>query len=69
MAELVDKLFERYGVALVAFDVVWAEADPSSGMAVLDELSRTQLKEVAAFRSTYQKLRRSSTMTRASPRA
>ena len=57
MAELVDKLFERYGVALVAFDVVWAEADPSSGMAVLDELSRTELKEVAAFRSTYQKLR------------
>lgn len=57
MAELVDKLFERYGVGLVAFDVVWAEPDPSSGMAVLDELSRTQLKEVAAFRSAYEKLR------------
>ncbi len=57
MAETVDKLFERYGVALVAFDVVWAEPDPSSGMTVLDELSRTQLKGVAAFQSAYQKLR------------
>src|SRR3982750_3838231 len=57
MAELVDKLFDRSGVALVAFDVVWAEADPSSGMAVLDELSRRELREVAAFRTAYEKLR------------
>ena len=31
MAELTDKLFDRYGLALVGFDVVWAEPDPSSG--------------------------------------
>ena len=32
MAELVDKLFERHGVAALGFDVVWAEPDPTSGV-------------------------------------
>lgn len=40
MAELTEKLFERYGVAVVGFDVVWAERDPSSGIEVLDTLAR-----------------------------
>src|SRR5512147_3281392 len=31
MAELINKLFDRYGVAIVGFDVVWAERDTSSG--------------------------------------
>src|SRR4051794_5291595 len=57
MAETVDKLFERYGVALVAFDVVWAEPDPSSGMTVLDELSRTQLKGAPAFQPAFETVR------------
>ena len=30
MAELVDKLFDRYGVAVLGFDVVWAERDPQT---------------------------------------
>ena len=34
MAELVDKLFQQHGVAVLGFDVVWAEPDPSSGIAV-----------------------------------
>ena len=53
MAELVDKLFERYGVAVLGFDVVWAERDPSSGIEVLDRIAR----EVPAFQSAYAKLR------------
>jgi len=57
MADLVDKLFDRYGVALVAFDVVWAEPDPSSGMATLDRLAQGELKEVSAFQAAYEKLR------------
>ena len=57
MADLVDKLFERYGVALVAFDVVWAEPDPSSGVRVLDALAGRELKEVAEFQAAYRKLR------------
>jgi adenylate cyclase len=53
MAELVDKLFERYGVAVLGFDVVWAERDPSSGIEVLDRVAR----DVPAFQSAYAKLR------------
>jgi adenylate cyclase len=57
MAELVDKLFERYGVQLAAFDVVWAERDPSSGIDVLDRLAQGELKDAAQFQSAYAALR------------
>ena len=57
MAELVDKLFDRQGVQLVAFDVVWAERDPSSGIEVLDRLGQGELKDVAQFQSAYSALR------------
>jgi class 3 adenylate cyclase len=57
MAELVDKLFERYGVALLGFDVVWAERDPSSGIDELDTLARTELKASPEFKSAYARLR------------
>ena len=57
MAELLDKLFERQGVQLVAFDVVWAERDPSSGIDVLDKLGQAELKDVAQFQSAYAALR------------
>jgi len=57
MAELVDKLFERQGVALAAFDVVFAERDVSSGIDVLDRLARGELREDAAFQSAFRGLR------------
>ena len=57
MAETLDKLFTRYGAALVAFDVVWAERDPSSGMKVLDALEGHELAGDAGFRSAYARLR------------
>jgi adenylate cyclase len=53
MAELVDKLFERHGVALLAFDVVWAEHDASSGIDALDRLAR----ELPQLRTAYARLR------------
>jgi len=53
MAELTDKLFERYGVAVLGFDVVWAERDPSSGMEILDTLARGELKGNAEFQRAY----------------
>ena len=59
MAELVDQLFERHGVQLAAFDVVWAERDPSSGIDVLDRLARGELKDVPQFQSAYAALRSS----------
>jgi adenylate cyclase len=57
MARLMDSLFERYGVAMVGFDVVWAERDTSSGMDVLDALAQGELKDSGEFRSAYQQLR------------
>jgi adenylate cyclase len=57
MAALLDKLFERHGVALVAFDVVWAERDASSGIDALDRLARTELKDSAEFQAAYARLR------------
>ena len=57
MAELTHKLFERYGVALLGFDVVWAEPDPSSGIAVLEALAAQELKADAAFQKSYSRLR------------
>ena len=53
MAELVDKLFDKYGVAVLGFDVVWAERDSSSGMDVLDGVAR----EIPAFQAPYARLR------------
>jgi adenylate cyclase len=57
LAELVERLFDGYGVALAAFDVVWAERDASSGIDVLDRLAAAQLKDVPRFRSAYESLR------------
>ena len=57
MARLVDQLFDRYGVKVLGFDVVFAERDTSSGMEVLDGLAHKELKDAAGFRSTYQQVR------------
>jgi adenylate cyclase len=57
MAKIVDKLFDKYEVAIVAFDVVFAEADYSSGIRSLDALAKDDLKAVPAFNEIYQRLR------------
>ena len=57
MAELLDRLFERHGAGLVAFDVVFAERDASSGMDVVDRLAQGELKDLAQFQSAYAALR------------
>ena len=57
LARFIDKLFDKYQVAVLGFDVVFAEADYSSGIRVLDEFARGELKEAAGFREAYQKLR------------
>lgn len=43
MAELVNALFVRERIAVLGFDMVFAEPDSSSGLAVLDELARGAL--------------------------
>ena len=57
LARLMDKLFDQYGVALVAFDVFWAEQDTSSGVGVLDALAKKELKDAPGFQAAYQQLR------------
>ena len=51
MALLMDKLFDNYGVAVVGFDVVFAEKDESSGFKVLQKLGQNQLREVPQFQT------------------
>ena len=57
MAETVQKLFDRHGVAVLGFDVVFAERDPSSGIDALDALAQGELRQAAAFQQAYRELR------------
>ncbi|BAO86523.1 CHASE2 domain-containing protein [Caballeronia cordobensis] len=50
MAELIDALFTREHVAVLGFDMVFAEPDASSGLAVLDDLARGALAGDDAYR-------------------
>jgi adenylate cyclase len=49
LAALMDELFDRQKVAVVGFDVVFAEADESSGLPRLRQLAQGELKEAAGF--------------------
>jgi adenylate cyclase len=51
LALLMDKLFDKYGIAVLGFDVVFAEKDESSGLKVLQKLGQNQLRGVAQFQS------------------
>ena len=53
---LMQKLFDDYGAKVVAFDVIFAEPDNSSGLKVLQELARTQLAGSPAFREKLDEL-------------
>jgi len=57
MAQVVEKLFDKYGIAILGFDVVWAERDTSSGIDTLDALAERDLKQVAGFQEIYKGLR------------
>ncbi|MDP1996078.1 MAG: CHASE2 domain-containing protein, partial [Gallionella sp.] len=57
LALLMDKLFDKYGVAVVGFDVVFAEKDESSGLKVLQKIGQDQLKGDAQFQAVLTQLR------------
>ncbi len=57
MSLLVEKLFDRYGIRLIGFDIVFAEPDESSGLKKLEALSKGRLKDSAPFQSALQDLR------------
>ena len=50
LALLLDNLFDRYHVAVVGFDVVFAEEDNSSGIKVLEGLAAGDMKRNDPFR-------------------
>lgn len=57
VSQLVEKLFDQYGITLLGLDVVFAEPDESSGLKVLERLARSELKDSAPFQSALQTLR------------
>ena len=57
LALLMDKLFDKYEIAVVGFDVVFAERDESSGIRVLERLSQRDLRDVAQFQSVFKQLK------------
>ncbi|OGA13641.1 MAG: guanylate cyclase [Betaproteobacteria bacterium RIFCSPLOWO2_12_FULL_63_13] len=57
ISALINKLFDKYGVVIIGFDVVWAERDESSGLKVLDQLMKNQLRSVPQFGAALENLR------------
>jgi adenylate cyclase len=49
LASLVDDLFDVHQVALLGFDVVFAEADESSGLKRLQQLAQAELRDQPGF--------------------
>jgi adenylate cyclase len=49
LGQLANELFDRQHVAIVGFDVVFAEADESSGLQQLRALARNEMKDQAGF--------------------
>jgi adenylate cyclase len=57
LAVLLDKLFDRYQMAVVGFDVVFSERDRSSGSQVLDRLAQTDLGTLPQFQAAVEKIK------------
>ena len=49
MAELMNKLFDKYQIAVLGFDVVFAEKDETSGLKTLEQVGRDYFKSSADF--------------------
>ena len=49
LAAITDELFDRQKIALLGFDVVFAEADESSGLKRLSELAQNELRDQPGF--------------------
>lgn len=57
LATLLDRLFQQYGAAVVGFDVIFGEPDTSSGLPVLENLARKELRNTPPFLAELDKLR------------
>lgn len=57
LALLLDRLFDKYQVAIVGFDVLFAERDESSGVRVLERLGERELKNIPQFQEALRQLK------------
>src|SRR5699024_8434308 len=57
LAQLVDLVFEQQHARLLAFDVVFAEPDRSSGIDALNALARDELRDDLKFQQAWEALR------------
>jgi adenylate cyclase len=55
-AQMVDTLFDRYGIDVLAFDIVFSEPDNSSGLSLLEQLSQGQLAQNPDFLKAFKTL-------------
>jgi adenylate cyclase len=56
LGAMLDQLFEHYKVSIVAFDMVFAERDESSGLGILRELGQKELKGDPQFQAVLNNL-------------
>ena len=56
MAEFTNELFQRQKIAILGFDIVFAEPDESSGLKRLNELAQNELKGQTGFAERLQSL-------------
>ena len=57
VAALTDQLFDEYKIALMGIDVVFAEADDSSGLKQLQQLAQTEFRAQAGFAERVEQLK------------
>ncbi|MGD2170726.1 MAG: adenylate/guanylate cyclase domain-containing protein [Gammaproteobacteria bacterium] len=57
LARIVDNLFDFYGADVVAFDIVFAEKDESSGLEQFEQLARTTLRGDEEYIEALDKIR------------
>ena len=57
VALMLDNLFDYYQISVVGFDIVFAERDESSGLKVLEQLGKQNLKNDAMYREMLPGLR------------
>jgi len=53
---MLDQLFDHYKVAIVGFDVVFAERDESSGLGTLKDLAQNELRGNAAYQAALKEI-------------
>jgi adenylate cyclase len=59
VAQMLDELFDRQKIAALGFDVVFAEADDTSGLPRLKQLAQGELKDMPAFTSRLEQMQAS----------